>query len=212
MENKTIFDGAAGPFFGTDADLAAYMPRVSGRVFIMPVGVMTVARFVTLSTKNAFPGDTFEVINQDASVNTLTIQAGLETYATRSFEGFRYRLKYVFTGVFWARLEDTFRTREIRRVAPSDSNHDYAIQDGNFFVATAVAAARDWRFTNVGAVQGQTIDIFNSTSSFAINVKNHASVTIAVVKSATGSSRSARIMFDPDGTGDWVTVGLADSA
>lgn len=213
MENKSLSDGNVAPFSGIDADIPAYVPRVSGRTFIMWQGVLTASRVLTISTKNAFPGDVFEVIDKDASLNTLTVVAGLETYSLRAFEGFRYHVKYIFTGVFWAVLDDTVMPRNVRRVAPSDADHDLTIQDGNFFVATSVAgSAKNWRFTNAGALQGQVIDVFNSTSGFAINVKNHASATIAICKSGAGASRSARIMFDADGTGDWVCIDQADSA
>lgn len=211
MKNSNLFDVSSAPFMGIDADITDYRPRRDGRTFIMQAGVMTAPRVLTISTRDAKAGDPFEVIDQDSSVNTLSVQAGLESYALRAFEGVRYHLRYVFNGTAWLRLDETIMPRLFRRVVGPDANHIFSIDDGNFVVATTVSASRVWAFNLTSAVRGHTIDVFNSTSAFPIVVHNNAAATIATVQSFGGFSRSARIVFDPDGTGDWVTTDLADT-
>ena len=117
--------------------------------------------------------------------------SGNATFATASFSG-------VVTHTGAARVRR-------RRATLADADATITIGTADFFAAPTLSAARAILLGTSGAAQGDELEIFNGVAAHAINVSNGAGV-IATVQNGGGGRRSARFMFDPIGTGDWVCV------
>lgn len=92
-----------------------------------------------------------------------------------------------------------------RRSALPDSDATIAIATADFFSAQTLTATRTFTLSTSGAVIGDEIEVFNASTTNFLNVVNGSGV-LSTLRNASGNQRSARFMFNPAGSGDWVCI------